>query len=204
MTYDEYLQNLMGDLNPQGNMLTRGPVQMPDVSGIQAALANVQAVNQGYQAPVMSDLNAVRAAKEKEIAVREAEKSPELLRNNIMSMLSSGGTEGLLGGSSGAWDWGNPAVGGVSTTTPSGLLGKLADVYGVGVGTIMNALGINQQDPSKASVSDLSPTSWGGEGSGNGGFSYGNTSDSGYASDAGYSGGGGWSSSDYGGGWSGY
>ena len=40
--------------------------------------------------------------------------------------------------------------------------------------------------------------------SGNGGFSYGDTSDSGYSSDTGYSGGGGWSSSDYGGGWSGY
>lgn len=40
--------------------------------------------------------------------------------------------------------------------------------------------------------------------SGNGGFSYGDTSDSGYSSDTGYSGGGGWSSSDYGGGWGGY
>lgn len=40
--------------------------------------------------------------------------------------------------------------------------------------------------------------------SNNGGFSYGDTSDSGYSADTGYSGGGGWSDSDSSGGWGGY
>ena len=55
-------------------------------------------------------------------------------------------------------------------------------------------------DPNTTYVVSDAPSS----SSGNGGFSYGDTSDSGYSADTGYSGGGGWSSSDYGGGWGGY
>lgn len=66
-TYEEYLANLMGNVNPQGGMVTGQMPQatptapppqmaMPDISAIQQAVQGVQNVNQGYAAPQMTDL----------------------------------------------------------------------------------------------------------------------------------------------------
>ena len=66
-TYEEYLANLMGNINPQGGMVTGQMPQatptapppqmaMPDISAIQQAVQGVQNVNQGYVAPQMTDL----------------------------------------------------------------------------------------------------------------------------------------------------
>lgn len=59
-------------------------------------------------------------------------------------------------------------------------------------------------DPIGGLISNLGLSGSSTESSGNGGFSYGDTSDSGYSADTGYSGGGGWSDSDSSGGWGGY
>ena len=60
-TYEEYLANLMGNINPQGGMVTGQPapqpqMAMPDISAIQQAMQGVRDVNQGYVAPQMTDL----------------------------------------------------------------------------------------------------------------------------------------------------
>ena len=59
-TYEEYLANLMGNINPQGGMVTGQPTPqpqvMPDISAIQQAMQGVRDVNQGYVAPQMTDL----------------------------------------------------------------------------------------------------------------------------------------------------
>ena len=60
-TYEEYLANLMGNINPQGGMVTGQPapqpqMTMPDISAIQQAMQGVRDVNQGYVAPQMTDL----------------------------------------------------------------------------------------------------------------------------------------------------
>ena len=59
-TYEEYLANLMGNINPQGGMVTGQPAPqpqvMPDISAIQQAMQGVRDVNQGYVAPQMTDL----------------------------------------------------------------------------------------------------------------------------------------------------
>ena len=60
-TYEEYLANLMGNINPQGGMVTGQPtpppqMTMPDISAIQQSLQGVRDVNQGYVAPQMTDL----------------------------------------------------------------------------------------------------------------------------------------------------
>ena len=78
----------------------------------------------------------------------------------VTSPTSSGSDAGFAPSDTGAWGWDSPGAAGVGTTTPTGLLGKLADTYMIGTGTIMNTLGINQQNPSNATVSDLSPTSY--------------------------------------------
>jgi len=64
-TYEEYLANLMGNINPQGGMVTGQPapqpqMAMPDISAIQQAVQGVQNVNQGYVAPKMTDLGKFR------------------------------------------------------------------------------------------------------------------------------------------------
>jgi hypothetical protein len=60
-SYEEYLANLMGNVNPQGGMVTGQaspppPMAMPDISAIQAAVQGVGNVNQGYAAPARTDL----------------------------------------------------------------------------------------------------------------------------------------------------
>ena len=65
-TYEEYLANLMGNINPQGGMVTGQPapqpqMAMPDISAIQQSLQGVRDVNQGYVAPQMTDLNKFRS-----------------------------------------------------------------------------------------------------------------------------------------------
>ena len=71
-TYEEYLANLMGNINPQGGMVTGQMPQatpttpppqmaMPDLSAIQQAMQGVRDVNQGYVAPQMTDLNKFRS-----------------------------------------------------------------------------------------------------------------------------------------------
>ena len=75
----------------------------------------------------------------------------------------SGGEGYVAPSNAGAWDWGNPLASGVGTTgsmNPSGLLGKLGETMQIGTGTIMNKLGINQQDPNMATVVDLVPSSY--------------------------------------------
>lgn len=72
MTYDEYLQNLMGDLNPQGGMMTR---YTPTANvGLEQAVSSMFPADTGgaYTPRPLSDLNAVRAAKQAEIAQRNA------------------------------------------------------------------------------------------------------------------------------------
>jgi len=60
-SYEEYLANLMGNINPQGGMVTGQasappPMAMPDISAIQAAVQGVGNVNQGYSAPARTVL----------------------------------------------------------------------------------------------------------------------------------------------------
>lgn len=64
-SYEEYLANLMGNVNPQGGMVTGQasappPMAMPDISAIQAAVQGVGNVNQGYAAPARTDLTKFR------------------------------------------------------------------------------------------------------------------------------------------------
>ena len=64
-SYEEYLANLMGNVNPQGGMVTGQasappPMAMPDISAIQAAVQGVGNVNQGYAAPARTDLSQFR------------------------------------------------------------------------------------------------------------------------------------------------
>jgi hypothetical protein len=64
-SYEEYLANLMGNVNPQGGMVTGQasappPMAMPDISAIQAAVQGVGNVNQGYVAPARTDLTKFR------------------------------------------------------------------------------------------------------------------------------------------------
>ena len=64
-SYEEYLANLMGNVNPQGGMVTGQPsapppMAMPDISAIQAAVQGVQDVNQKYAAPARTDLSKFR------------------------------------------------------------------------------------------------------------------------------------------------
>ena len=94
-TYEEYLANLMGNINPQGGMVTgqmpqttptAPPAQMamPDISAIQQAIQGVRDVNQGYVAPQLSDLNLVR----QQYTEKQAEKAAQDL-NLPQGMLSS-------------------------------------------------------------------------------------------------------------------
>ena len=87
-TYEEYLANLMGNINPQGGMVTGQPapqpqMAMPDISAIQQAVQGVQNVNQGYVAPQLSDLNLVR----QQTMEKQAEKAAQNL-NLPQGMLS--------------------------------------------------------------------------------------------------------------------
>lgn len=79
-----------------------------------------------------------------------------------------------------------------------------SSTIGSSIGSGLNSVSTGVSSPSTSSSSSSSSSSAPSESSNNGGFSYGDTSDSGYSSDTGYSGGGGWSSSDSVGGWGGY
>ena len=105
-TYEEYLANLMGNINPQGGMVTGQMPQatpttpppqmaMPDISNIQQALQGVRDVNKGYVAPQLSDLNLVR----QQNTEKQAEQAAQNL-NLPQGMLTSFSTD--TGGDGGA------------------------------------------------------------------------------------------------------
>ena len=198
-SYNTFLDNLMGSMGASGGMMGGNMgFDMP-------ALATST-----YVRPTFGNLNDVRTQAEAAYKAKKADEEAakkEEIKQAIEQYVSSGGDLGMLTGGTGTWGWDSPGAASVGTTTRTGPLGALEEAAQLIVGKIANSLPGAKQDPEKVPVIDLinpSGNSWGGVGAGNGGFSYGDTSDSGYASDAGYSGGGGWSSSDNSGGWAGY
>ena len=99
-SYEDYLATLMGNINPQGGMVSGQasappPMAMPDISAIQAAVQGVQNVNQGYVAPQLSDLNLVR----QQATQKQIEKAGQNL-NLPQGMLSSFTSDSFTGGDS--------------------------------------------------------------------------------------------------------
>jgi len=107
-TYEEYLANLMGNINPQGGMVTgqmpqatpaTPPTQMamPDISAIQQAVQGVQNVNQGYVAPQMTDLGKFRTDFEDQRRQAASDYIAQQMGVPV-GMLSSGGSDSSGGG----------------------------------------------------------------------------------------------------------
>jgi len=107
-TYEEYLANLMGNINPQGGMVTgqmpqatpaTPPTQMamPDISAIQQAVQGVQNVNQGYIAPQMTDLGKFRTDFEDQRRQAASDYISQQMGVPV-GMLSSGGSDSSGGG----------------------------------------------------------------------------------------------------------
>ena len=59
-TYEQYLQQFGPAATAQPTGMMQPKIAMPDVSAIQGAVQNMQAVNSAYQAPQRADLNQVR------------------------------------------------------------------------------------------------------------------------------------------------
>lgn len=107
-TYEEYLANLMGNINPQGGMVTGQMPQatptapppqmaMPDLSAIQQAMQGVQNVNQGYAAPQMTDLAKFRTDFEDQRRQAASDYISQQMGVPV-GMLSSGGSDSSGGG----------------------------------------------------------------------------------------------------------
>ena len=101
-TYEEYLANLMGNINPQGGMVTGQPtpppqMAMPDLSAIQQAMQGVRDVNQGYVAPQMTDLAKFRTDFEDQRRQAASDYISQQMGVPV-GMLSSGGSDSSGGG----------------------------------------------------------------------------------------------------------
>ena len=101
-TYEEYLANLMGNINPQGGMVTGQPtpppqMTMPDLSAIQQAMQGVRDVNQGYVAPQMTDLAKFRTDFEDQRRQAASDYISQQMGVPV-GMLSSGGSDSSGGG----------------------------------------------------------------------------------------------------------
>lgn len=79
-TYEEYLKQFgsAAAAQPTG-MMMQPQIAMPDVSGIQGAVQNIQNVNSAYQIPQRADLNKVRQDFLDSRAQQEQDKLQELI-----------------------------------------------------------------------------------------------------------------------------
>jgi len=138
-SYDQYLQQLMGDAyqqQGQGGMMAQPRSIAPaDVSGIQNAFAGLQQANAKYEAPKLSDLSKVR----EDFLAKKAEESQAKLQELLGATQAQGG--GMMSSS-----------GGQSPMSTADFVSQLA--YGIqNVQTLVN-MGIMPKSVGEALIND--------------------------------------------------